>query len=428
MKAGDGKIENIFLKFKKNNVGTGDLIQDNKTLTYEQVDLLSKQLPAFKKVLDGLENYVFSSSIISSEDKDINEYFNFDITSKLREIFRATLVYGSCGVRQLSKGIDIIPKNRYDIIVTESDTDKFKYEPIIFLLSRYLEIDGETTVFKHRDEVSDSRFSINEKGELIGSENWMAFSNEDFLHFSNNETINGTSIFEYDRKRAVLILALYDYYIHDFNRNGIGTIAFKYNESLLSKLASDELPISTTKIFDESIEFQKNNEEDKQKKIQALSDTLSEIQYEDSIIYSDDFDDLQQIQRDSKPSDFIDFIQQISIDYITQLFNVNPQVFDFESAGNIGKEEIIKDFIIHRIIPMREKFESIINRLTCFLGINQTFNFKNEELSDYHNFNDDLLVLSVYEKLIELNKNDEAEKFLQNNLFKSNEVKKINDK
>ena len=63
---------------------------------------------------------------------------------------------------------------------------------------------------------------------------------------------------------------------------------------------------------------------------------------------------------------------------------------------------------------LADKFTRIFN----LIGYDYTVQFKNEEESDYYEYADDLDVLAVYEKLIELGLEDKAEEYLNNNFVR----------
>lgn len=407
------KEENNLLISQSIGINFGNS-QAQETLTRKEIDFLVYNIPAVKKVVDGLADYVMYADLV---DENLDK---LEALSKvqLKEIFKEMLLYGSVGVRKLHDGsVTIVSKNRYDIILKESEEDLFVYKPELFLLNRRRTVSKKLRYFDVDKPITDNRFAIDENGNVIDvTRNWIALGNDEFVNLSVDDTVNGLSVFEYDRKRTHLMLKLLDYFIHDFERNGVGTLVFKYNENLLTRLTESTLPVTEGQIFDNSSTNKRTNIEESKRKVQQLSDELAKVQYDDSIIYSDAFSDFEQLTRDSKPSDFIEMLDDFAYKYITQLFNVNPQVFDFETAGNIGKDEVIRDFIIHRVMPMRESFAHSVNEIAKMLGLNKTYRFLEVERDDYKDYEQDKSILDVYAKLIELGKVAEAEAYLERNI------------
>lgn len=407
----------------------GEIKEDKETLTYDQVEFLVFNLPALNTIVNGLVNYIFASDIVIKNNSgdivetDILKELNvFDVQNIeiIKSIVYELLVHGGVGVRVVNNSLVMVPKKQYDIILREDEGNPFVYLQKIFLIKKEKSVNRKIRYVDKDSELVDNRFSIDENGNIISeSKNWLVLTDDEFLNVTFDGTVTGLSPLEYDRKRTHLVLIVLDYFIHDFQRNGIGTLAFRYNESLISRLEGTGLPSTSSQIFDSSITNVNNNEEQRDKDIENLTKELSKVTFNESIIYSDVFSELKQLMRDSKPSDFLDLLTSYSVNFMSQIYNVSPQVFDFESSGNVGKSEVIETFIKHTVIPLRKKVQNIMTRIIKKIGDESwSCEFANEELVQYYNYDDDEKVLSIYKQLVELGFEDMAKKYLDDNLLK----------
>ena len=405
---------------------------DEEVLTYEQVDFLVYNLPALNAILDGVVNYIFASEIqfkkksgevleadeterILSE-KNIN---GIDIRTLLQSITRELFEHGAVGIRKVGNSFVAVKKNSYDLILKESDEHRFIYLPYLYLIRKEKMLNRKIRIFSKDEEVRDRRFSLDENGNIVSNtKNWIVLENDEFINLTLDDSIIGLSPFEYDKKRVHLTLLLLDYFIHDFKRNGVGTLMFKYKQSVMSQLAN-EIASTSGKIFDTSTTNQEYTEEKTKREIQNLVNQLTTVSYGDAVIYTDAFDEAEQLKRDSKPSDYLETLHIWIIRFISQIYGISPQVFDLvESSGNNGKDEIIKTFVLHWVIPKRNMLADKFTRIFQMLGYEYTVAFKNEEIADYYDYEDDLKVLDVYERLKSLGLDDKAEQYLNNNFIR----------
>ena len=405
---------------------------DKEVLSYDQVEFLVYNLPAMNSIMQGILNYVFASEIqlknskgdvlSDSETQKILSSKNIngvDFRSLFRDVTRELFEHGAIGIRKIDNHFITLKKNSYDIILKESDEHKFVYLPKIYLIRREKAINRKIRVFNQEETIQDRRFEIDEQGRVISTtKNWLALDDTEFINLTLDNSIVGLSPVEFDKTRTHLTLLLLDYFIHDFKRKGIGTLMFKYNRSTMAQL-SKEIATTSGKIFDTSSTNQEFNEKREKSEIQELVNQLATVRFNDSVIYPDAFDEATQLKRDSKPSDYLETLQVWITRFICQIYGVSPQVFHLvESSGNTGKEEIIKTFILHWVIPTRNMLADKFTRILNLVGYDYTIQFKNEEESDYYEYADDLDVLAVYEKLIELGLEDKAEEYLNNNFVR----------
>lgn len=407
------------------NFGTPSQLNDQDvTLTYEQVQYLVTNMPGVNTILEGIVDYIFAgemelvkdedNTVDKSEMKEMLESLNMQgiaVIDMFKQLTRELFEQGAVGIRKipaktkhngLTDSFMVVPKNTYDIIFKESEEVPLVFQPYIYLIHRYHGLNRKTRWIKADEEVNEHDFTIDENGNVTNqSKDTVALTSNDFTNITLDGSFIGVSPFENDKKRTLLILQLLDYFIHDFERNGVGTLAFKHNETMLARMKNDGQPATSTKIFDSTRTNSLFNEEQREANVKRLSEELAKVEYNDSIIYSDIFSDMEQLTRDSKPSDYLNLLSVHATRFSCQIFGVSPQVFDLdEGKGNIGKDEVIKTFIIHKVIPWRERIAVKLTEVIRLMGYEgYTFRFKNNEIKDYYDYEKDRFMGEVIAKL-----------------------------
>lgn len=418
----------------------------DETLSYEQIQFLVTNMPGVNTIIDGIVDYIFAGEmeLIKDDTKSIEgetlkemlysrNIQGISMLDMFKQMTRELFEQGAVGVRKIpamdthnghKDSIMIIPKNTFDIVFKEEDDIPLVYVPYIYIIRRYHGLSRKFTWVKNTESVNDSRFEVDENGHVITKDkDSIALTTEDFASITLDGSFIGVSPFENDKKRTHLILQLLDYFIHDFQRNGIGTLAFKHNESMLAKMRNDGQPATSTKIFDSTKSNAVFNEEQRTKNINKLSEMLAKVQHNDSIIYSDIFSDMQQLSRDSKPSDYLELLSIHATRFACQIFGVSPQVFDLDAGtGNIGKDEVIKTFTLHKVIPWREKIAIKLTEVIRLIGYDgYTFQFKNNEVKNYYDYEKDSFIARAFKELQEQGYTEEARRYIYTHLLDTSE-------
>ena len=414
----------------KRNMLLGQLFGDYKTtlhgrtetLSYEDVEYLLENLPAVNTIMNGVINYIFASEIeLYNKNGDLiddeikNALFNQRnlVGKTMYEQFKLMtyelLTHGAVGIRKIGDNFVSVPKNTYDIIMRENDEHKFVYEAVLFIVNRFNAANRRVQYVEKYGSFKSAEFNIDEFGNIISADdNKILLGREDFINLTIDDSVSGLSIFEYDKKRMLLILTVLDYFYNDFERNGVGTIALKFKESEIDKLIKENKDNTTASIFDRSATNTRNSKAKREVEVQRLSDKIANLQHDETLIYSDMFDDLKQLNRDSKPSDFLPLLQQYAIKFICQLIGVSPQVFDLEdNTGNVGKDEVVKTFITHKVVPWRKQISDKIEKILHLLGYDYSVGFANEELISYYDYSKDGTILDNMSKMKSLGFSDE---------------------
>ena len=393
-----------------------------ETLSYEDVEYLLENLPAVNTILNGVINYIFASEIeLYNKNGDLiddeikNELFNQRnlVGKTMYEQFKLMtyelLTHGAVGIRKVEDNFVSVPKNTYDIIMRENDEHKFVYEAVLFIVNRFNAANRRVQYVEKYGSFKSAEFNIDEFGNIISADdNKILLGREDFINLTIDDSVSGLSLFEYDKKRMLLILTVLDYFYNDFERNGVGTIALKFKENEIDKLIKENKDNTTASIFDKSATNMRNSKAKREVEVQRLSDKIANLQHDETLIYSDMFDDLKQLNRDSKPSDFLPLLQQYAIKFICQLIGVSPQVFDLEdNTGNVGKDEVVKTFITHKVVPWRKQISDKIEKILHLLGYDYSVGFANEELISYYDYSKDGTILDNMSKMKSLGFSDE---------------------
>ena len=83
-------------------------------------------------------------------------------------------------------------------------------------------------------------------------------------------------------------------------------------------------------------------------------------------------------------------------------------MFDLEdNTGNVGKDEVVKTFITHKVVPWRKQISDKIEKILHLLGYDYSVGFANEELISYYDYSKDGTILDNMSKMKSLGFSDE---------------------
>ena len=224
-----------------------------------------------------------------------------------------------------------------------------------------------------------------------------------------------------DRKRVELILNILNRMNYDISRNGIGTIALQAKDTLEEQI-EESVEQGTAFSGGELLDMGRTAKEERTKKIiedmNAFAEKLSETEFNDAIVYSGNFQNLEQLERDTKATDFLDFLSQYVPAIVCQMFGVPARLFDLnKTVSNIGTYSIIDNAMKNTIIPMRDHFlGQIVLLLQNATGLSEHIKFDSYEFTNSYNYNNDIYILDVYERLKNIDENM-AEAYLKKNLI-----------
>ena len=224
-----------------------------------------------------------------------------------------------------------------------------------------------------------------------------------------------------DRKRVELILNILNRMNYDISRNGIGTIALQAKDTLEEQI-EESVEQGTAFSGGELLDMGRTAKGERTKKIiedmNAFAEKLSETEFNDAIVYSGNFQNLEQLERDTKATDFLDYLSQYVPAIICQMFGVPARLFDLnKTVSNIGTYSIIDNAMKNTIIPMRDHFlGQVIHILQNATNLSEHIKFDSYEFTNNYNYNNDLYILEVYDKLKVINPKM-AEAYLKKNLI-----------
>ena len=401
----------------------------------EDIERLALDLPDVDYILDNIVNYMFTNYLTTESfetDKTLRDYLyglnfngqrNYDV---LKQVAKGYRKYGYYGLLNTGEGlVGIHPK---DILACVIDYPK---KPVLRQTLTYLIKNTNTYITPYDRKTGNNRpvndYSADDIQKIL--ENPEEFKNE-VLVVTDKEfacvRIDTSQVFCMspllkDRKRVELILNILNRMNYDISRNGIGTIALQAKDTLEEQI-EESVEQGTAFSGGELLDMGRTAKGERTKKIiedmNAFAEKLSETEFNDAIVYSGNFQNLEQLERDTKATDFLDYLSQYVPAIICQMFGVPARLFDLnKTVSNIGTYSIIDNAMKNTIIPMRDHFiGQVVHILQNATGLSEHIKFDSYEFTNNYNYNNDLYILDVYDRLKGID-DDMAEAYLKKNLI-----------
>jgi hypothetical protein len=401
----------------------------------EDIERLALDLPDVDYILDNIVNYMFTNYLTTEsfdKDKELRDYLyglnfngqrNYDV---LKQVAKGYRKYGYYGLLNTGEGlVGIHPK---DILACVIDYPK---KPVLRQTLTYLIKNTNTYITPYDRKTGNNRpvndYSADDIQKIL--ENPEEFKNE-VLVVTDKEfacvRIDTSQVFCMspllkDRKRVELILNILNRMNYDISRNGIGTIALQAKDTLEEQI-EESVEQGTAFSGGELLDMGRTAKGERTKKIiedmNAFAEKLSETEFNDAIVYSGNFQNLEQLERDTKATDFLDYLSQYVPAIICQMFGVPARLFDLnKTVSNIGTYSIIDNAMKNTIIPMRDHFiGQVVHILQNATGLSEHIKFDSYEFTNNYNYNNDLYILDVYDRLKGID-DDMAEAYLKKNLI-----------
>lgn len=401
----------------------------------EDIERLSLDLPDVDYILDNIVNYMFTNYLTTEsfdKDKELREYLyglnfngqrNYDV---LKQVAKGYRKYGYYGLLNTGEGlVGVHPK---DILACVIDYPK---KPVLRQTLTYLIKNTNTYITPYDRKTGNNRpvndYSAEDIQKIL--ENPEEFKNE-VLVVTDKEfacvRIDTSQVFCMspllkDRKRVELILNILNRMNYDISRNGIGTIALQAKDTLEEQI-EESVEQGTSFSSGELLDMGRTAKGERTKKIiedmNAFAEKLSETEFNDAIVYSGNFQNLEQLERDTKATDFLDYLSQYVPAIICQMFGVPARLFDLnKTVSNIGTYSIIDNAMKNTIIPMRDHFiGQVVHILQNATGLSEHIKFDSYEFASNYNYNNDIYILDVYDRLKGIDENM-AEAYLKKNLI-----------
>ena len=401
----------------------------------EDIERLSLDLPDVDYILDNIVNYMFTNYLTTEDfdkDKVLRDYLyklnfngqrNYDV---LKQVAKGYRKYGYYGLLNTGEGlVGIHPK---DILACVIDYPK---KPVLRQTLTYLIKNTNVFVTPFDRKTGNNRpvtdYSADDIQKIL--ENPEEYKNE-VLVVTDKEfacvRIDTSQVFCMspllkDRKRVELILNILNRMNYDISRNGIGTIALQAKDTLEEQI-EESVEQGTSFSSGELLDMGRTAKGERTKKIiedmNAFAEKLSETEFNDAIVYSGNFQNLEQLERDTKATDFLDYLSQYIPAIICQMFGVPARLFDLnKTVSNIGTYSIIDNAMKNTIIPMRDHFlGQVIHILQNATNLSEHIKFDSYEFTNNYNYNNDRYILEVYDKLKVINPKM-AEAYLKKNLI-----------
>ena len=401
----------------------------------EDIERLALDLPDVDYILDNIVNYMFTNYLTTEDfekDSVLRDYLyahnfngqrNYDV---LKQVAKGYRKYGYYGILNTSEGlVGIHPK---DILACVIDYPRM---PVLRQTLTYLIKNNNIYMTPYEQKTGNPRVAGDYSEDDIKKilENPEEYKHEIMVVTDDVFTcvrldtsqVFCTSPLLKDRKRVELILNILNRMNYDISRNGIGTIALQAKDTLEEQI-EESVEQGTAFSGGELLDMGRTAKAERTQKIvedmNAFADKLSQTEFNDAIVYSGNFQNLEQLERDTKATDFLDYLSQYVPAIICQMFGVPARLFDLnKTVSNIGTYSIIDNAMKNTIIPMRDHFlGQIVHLLKNATGLSEHIKFDSYEFTNNYNYNNDLYILDVYDRLKGV---DEvmAEAYLKKNLI-----------
>lgn len=401
----------------------------------EDIERLALDLPDVDYILDNIVNYMFTNSLTTDnfeKDEKLKNYLyslnfngqrNYDV---LKQVAKGYRKYGYYGILNTGEGlVGVHPK---DILACVIDYPK---KPVLRQTLTYLikNTNVFTTPFDQKtgnnrpvnDYSADDIKKILEDPKKYEREVLVVTDKEFSCVRIDTSQVFCVSPLLKDRKRVELILNVLNRMNYDISRNGIGTIALQAKDTLEEQI-EESVEQGTSFSSGELLDMGRTAKQERNKKIiedmNAFAEKLSETEFNDAIVYSGNFQNLEQLERDTKATDFLEYLAQYVPAIICRMFGVPARLFDSDkTVSNIGTHSIIDNAMKNTIIPMRDHFiGQIVHILQNAIGLDEYIKFDSYEFTNSYNYNNDIYILEVYDRLKDIDTNM-AEAYLKKNLI-----------
>lgn len=401
----------------------------------EDIERLALDLPDVDYILDNIVNYMFTNYLTTEDftkDETLKKYLyahnyngqrNYDV---LKQVAKGYRKYGYYGILNTGEGlVGVHPK---DILACVIDYPKM---PVLRQTLTYLIKNNNIFVTPYDRKTGNPRvasdYSEDDIKEILKDperfkNEVMVVTEDQFacVRLDTSQVFCMSPLLK-DRKRVELILNILNRMNYDISRNGIGTIALQAKDTLEEQI-EESVEQGTAFGSGELLDMGRQAKEERNQKIvedmNAFAEKLSETEFNDAIVYSGNFQNLEQLERDTKATDFLDYLSQYVPAIICQMFGVPARLFDLnKTVSNIGTYSIIDNSMKNTIIPMRDHFiGQIIKLLQNATGLTEHIKFDSYEFTTNYNYNNDIYILDVYDRLKVIDENM-AEAYLKKNLI-----------
>jgi len=325
----------------------------------EDIEKLALDLPDVDYILDNIVNYMFTNYLTTEDftkDETLRKYLyahnyngqrNYDV---LKQVAKGYRKYGYYGI--LNTGDGLVGVHPKDILACVIDYPKM---PVLRQTLTYLIKNNNIFVTPYDRKTGNPRvasdYSEDDIKQILKDperfkNEVMVVTEDQFacVRLDTSQVFCMSPLLK-DRKRVELILNILNRMNYDISRNGIGTIALQAKDTLEEQI-EESVEQGTSFGSGDLLDMGRQAKEERNKKIvedmNAFAEKLSETEFNDAIVYSGNFQNLEQLERDTKATDFLDYLSQYVPAIICQMFGVPARLFDLnKTVSNIGTYSII---------------------------------------------------------------------------------------
>lgn len=384
---------------------------------YQLYDWLIHNLPTAQYVLGKLVELIFSNNLTTGDEKQdeiLNNFLYGQTNSEgvtnyhvLVQSIKESIVYGRSGLRFLSKddGLINVKCNHFGVAQI-LNKEHYGYKELIgFVIDKKGR--AITDVDLREGEIDSEEYF--KKGIFVFKNNDnILLPPEKFVNLRvDTSTPKGSSVFDSDIQRVLLIASVYKRLLYDIEYDGAGRLIFWADNANSNEESSNN--------FLNDTESATKRRQDKYKKeVEEIMKLVKDSNSTSVLAVSNAFKKMDHLPRVTKATEFLSYLNQEG-EIMAQVFGVPNVLLGLgKISGNISMEKVIDNAMLNSIIPLRENIATQISSiLTNNLKVPKVY-FDKYELKSQSDINDRRLkVLTVAERLKALGKEDLANKIIE---------------
>ncbi|EMW5451966.1 hypothetical protein QA5_00558 [Enterococcus faecalis EnGen0083] len=384
---------------------------------YQLYDWLIHNLPTAQYVLGKLVELIFSNNLTTGDEKQDEILNNFlygqtnpeGVTNYhvLVQSIKESIVYGRSGLRFLSKddGLINVKCNHFGVAQI-LNKEHYGYKELIgFVIDKKGR--AITDVDLREGEIDSEEYF--KKGIFVfkNSDN-ILLPPEKFVNLRvDTSTPKGSSVFDSDIQRVLLIASVYKRLLYDIEYDGAGRLIFWADNANSNEESSN-------KFLNDTESATKRRQDKYKKEVEEIMKLVKDSNSTSVLAVSNAFKKMDHLPRVTKATEFLSYLNQEG-EIMAQVFGVPNVLLGLgKISGNISMEKVIDNAMLNSIIPLRENIATQISSiLTNNLKVPKVY-FDKYELKSQSDINDRRLkVLTVAERLKALGKEDLANKIIE---------------
>ncbi|MGM0175699.1 hypothetical protein [Enterococcus sp. DIV0800] len=392
-------VKQTKIEEKNNSIVLEDMLRCNafcagdfKTARFVyQEDLLewmARNLPSLPYIVDQMVQLIFSNGLTTGdedEDKVLDEFLykknirgatNYSI---LQAAMRKSIVFGKHGLRWLSEEhgwINVDSRNYASLV--EDNEEYYGFKDIVGYIIAF----DDVKIFEQDTKsLQFDRDAFEKNGILVDpNKKLIILSKEEFVNLRLDMTKeDGESPLLSDQQRVKLLSTVYERLNYDLEYDGPGRLLFKLKDNYAT---GDDNELGTADVISQSKSAKDSRVSQAKAEAEQLGRQVKNSGSDSVILVSNIFEDFDHLERVTKSTEFIEWVEANEGVILSQVFGLPPALINLgEMSGNVSMEKIIDNAMLNSIIPIRERFAVQFSPILCDkLGLSKVY-FDKYELS-----------------------------------------------